>query len=90
MCLGHEQVGYLVVVATSAAQSTNIPSIDDFRFVGREERYGRLTRAIWAEARPISIVHNAAAQYPFAMVDAAAVCPATGHAVAPVHDFDLS
>ena len=47
-------------------------------------------RAVWAEARPICIVHNATAQYPFAMVDAAAVSPATGHAVTTFHDLRFS
>ena len=35
-------------------------------------------------------MHNAAAQYPFAMVDAAAVSPATGHAVTTFHDVRFS
>jgi hypothetical protein len=67
-----------------------MPSVDYFHFVGRKERYGRLTRAIWPKPRSICIVHNATTQYPFAMVDAASISPTTSHSVTTVHDLGFS
>src|SRR5262245_39687782 len=87
VCLRHEEVCDLVVVATGAAQSANIPGVDHLRFAGWEKDDSSLDFAIWPTSGCIAIAHHAAAEHPIAMQDAAAIGPAPGHAIASFCDL---
>src|SRR5262245_46791163 len=87
VCLRHEEICDLVVVAARAAQSADIPGVDHLRLAGREKHYSGLEFAAWPTSGFVTIAHNAAAEYPIAMQDAAAIGPAPGHAIASFCDL---
>ena len=77
----HEKVRDLIIMATRATQSANIPGVDHLRFAGREERYGGLEHTARPTPGTSAVMHYTAAEHPIAMQDATAVGPAPGHAV---------
>src|SRR5215831_7740328 len=85
--LRHEEVCDLVVVAAGAAQPADIPGVDHLRLAGWEKHNSSLEFAAWPMSGFITIAHNATAEYPIAMQDAAAIGPAPGHAIASFCDL---
>src|SRR5262245_24738354 len=87
VCLRHEEICDLVVVAAGAAQSADIPGVDHLRLAAWEQPCSSLDLAILPTPGCIAIAHHAATEHPIAMQDAAAIGPAPGHAIASFCDL---